>query len=147
MKKIIVSIAAVATLSSSAFAAANDQTGCGLGAVVFKTEPQSALLHAVASFLNNISYNQSFGITSGTLGCKKAPLVMNERAQEFVASNMDQLAKEIAVGQGESVDTLAELLNIEDKQAFALSLQSNYKTIYTSESVEMADVLDNITTI
>ena len=72
---------------------------------------------------------------------------MNERAEEFVASNMDQLAKEIAMGHGESIDTLAELLSVEDKEGFALGLQTNYKGIYTSENVEMADVLDNIATI
>jgi hypothetical protein len=71
---------------------------------------------------------------------------MNERAEEFVASNMDQLAKEIAKGQGESIDTLAELLNIEDKATFAASLQKNYNSIYTSQKVEMNDVLDNIST-
>ena len=69
---------------------------------------------------------------------------MNERTQDFVASNMDQLAKEIAVGHGESVDTLAELLNIEDKEAFASALQANYNGIYTSDKSEMSDVLDNI---
>ena len=96
---------------------------------------------------NGTSGNQTFGITSGTSGCKKTKLVMNERAQEFVASNMDQLAKEIAMGHGESVDTLAELLAVEDKEAFASALQTNYKSIYTSENVKMADVLDNIATI
>ena len=71
---------------------------------------------------------------------------MNERASEFVASNMDTLAKEISVGHGESVDTLAELLNVEDKATFASALQTNYNKIYSSKSVEMADVLDNIST-
>lgn len=69
---------------------------------------------------------------------------MNERAEEFVASNMDQLAKEIAQGHGESVDTLAELLEVSDKAAFATALQSNYNSIYTSQNAKMADVLDNI---
>jgi len=147
MKKLIVSIAAVAALSSSAFAGANSQTGCGLGSMVFKTTPDSALLFCIQALLNGTSGNQTFGITSGTSGCKKAKLVMNERAQEFVASNMDQLAKEIAMGHGESIDTLAELLSVEDKASFALGLQSNYKGIYTSENVEMAEVLDNIATI
>jgi len=147
MKKLIVSIAAVAALSSSAFAGANSQTGCGLGSMVFKTTPDSALLFCIQALLNGTSGNQTFGITSGTSGCTKAKIVMNERAEEFVASNMDQLAKEIAMGHGESIDTLAELLSVEDKEAFALGLQTNYKGIYTSENVQMADVLDNIATI
>jgi len=103
-------------------------------------------LLALQATTNGTSGNQTFGITSGTFGCKKTKFVMNERAEEFVASNMDQLAKEIAMGHGESVDTLAELLKVEDKAAFSSSLQANYNSIYTSKNAKMADVLDNIST-
>jgi len=146
MKKLIVSIAAVAALSSAAFAGVQSQTGCGLGSMIIKDDSTAVMLSLQAT-TNGTSGNQTFGITSGTSGCKKTKFVMNERAAEFVASNMDQLAKEIAVGQGESVDTLAELLTVEDKEAFASALQSNYNSIYTSQNVEMADVLDNISAI
>jgi opacity protein-like surface antigen len=146
MKKMLVSLAAVAALSSAVFADVNNQTGCGLGAIIIKDD-SSALMLALQATTNGTSANQTFGITSGTSGCKKVKLVMNERAAEFVAANMDQLAKEAAMGQGESVDTLAELLNVQDKIAFAASLQKNYNSIYTSENVKMADVLDNISTV
>ncbi|MEA3370449.1 MAG: DUF3015 family protein [Campylobacterota bacterium] len=145
MKKILVSALAAVALSTSAMATVNSQTGCGLGAVIIKDD-SSALMLALQATTNGISGNQTFGITSGTLGCKKTKLVMNERAEEFVASNMDILAKEIAVGHGESIDTLAELLNVEDTATFSASLQSNYNSIYTSQKVEMNDVLDNIAT-
>lgn len=145
MKKLIVSIAAVAALSSAAFAGVNSQTGCGLGSMIIKDD-STAIMLALQFTTNGTSGNQSFGITSGTSGCKKTKFVMNERAEEFVASNMDQLAKEIATGHGESVDTLAELLAVEDKEVFASALQANYNSIYTSQNVEMADVLDNIST-
>jgi len=143
MKKLLVSLAAVAALSTVAFASTNNQTGCGLGAVIIKDD-SSAVMLALQATTNGIFGTQTFGITSGTSGCKKAKLVMNERAQEFVASNMDILAKEIAVGHGESLDTLDELLNVQDKVAFNAALQANYNKIYSSKSVKMADVLDNI---
>jgi len=146
MKKVLVSLAAVAALSSAVFANVNDQTGCGLGAMIIKDD-SSAVMLALQATTNGTSANQTFGITSGTSGCKKVQFVMNDRAAEFVASNMDQLAKEIAMGHGESVDTLAELLNVENKVAFAASLQQNYNSIYTSGDVKMADVLDNIATV
>jgi hypothetical protein len=145
MKKIILSALAVAALSTASFATVNNQTGCGLGSVIIK-DNSSALMLALQATTNNTLGNQTFGITSGTSGCKKTKLVMNERAAEFVASNMDTLAKEISVGHGESVDTLAELLNVEDKAVFASTLQANYNKIYSSKSVKMADVLDNIST-
>lgn len=146
MKKVLVSVAAVAALTSVAFASPNMNTGCGLGSMIIK-DNSSAVLLALQATTNGTSGNQTFGVTSGTSGCKKTKFVMNERASQFVASNMDQLAKEIAMGHGESVDTLAELLNVKDKAAFASALQANYNKIYTSSDVKMADVLDNISTV
>lgn len=145
MKKILVSAVAVLALATAGVASVNDQTGCGLGAVIIKDD-SSAVLLALQATTNGTSANQTFGITSGTLGCKKAKFVMNERAEEFVASNMDQLASEIAKGHGESVDTLAELLNVQDKEGFASALQANYNNIYASQNAKMSDVLDNIST-
>lgn len=145
MKRILISAVAVLALSTSAMAGVNSQTGCGLGSMIIKDD-SSAVLLALQATTNGTSGNQTFGITSGTSGCSKTKFVMNERAEEFVASNMDILAKEIAVGHGESIDTLAELLNVEDTATFSASLQANYNSIYTSKSVEMADVLDNIST-
>jgi hypothetical protein len=143
MKKLLVSLAAVVALASVASAGVNSQTGCGLGSMIIKDD-SSAVLLALQATTNGTSGNQTFGITSGTLGCKKTKLVMNERASEFVASNMDILAKEIALGHGESLDTLDELLKVQDKLAFNAALQANYNKIYSSKSVKMADVLDNI---
>ncbi len=146
MKKIVLGAVAALVLSTSAVAGVNSQTGCGLGAMIIKDD-SSAVMLALQTTFNLTSLNQTFGVTFGTSGCKKVKLVMNERAEQFVAANMDQLSKEIAMGKGESVDTLAELLDVQDKDAFATSLQSNYNSIYTTEKVEMADVLDNITAI
>ncbi|MCK4737269.1 MAG: DUF3015 family protein [Sulfurimonas sp.] len=145
MKKILVSLAAVIALSSSAMADVNSQTGCGLGSMIIKDDSTAVLL-ALQATTNGTLGNQTFGITSGTLGCQKTKFVMNEQAEQFVASNMDQLAKEIAMGHGESIDTLAELLEISDKATFSASLQENYNSIYTSQNAKMADVLDNIST-
>lgn len=146
MKKILVSLAAVVALSSSAMAGVNSQTGCGLGSLIIKDD-STAIMLALQATTNGTFGNQTFGITTGTLGCKKTQFVLNERAQDFVASNMDQLAKEISVGQGESINTLAELLDISDKATFSASLQANYNKIYTSQNSKMADVLDNISTL
>ncbi|MCF6201788.1 MAG: DUF3015 domain-containing protein [Hydrogenimonas sp.] len=143
MKKILVSTLAAIAISSTAFAGVNNQTGCGLGAMLIKDD-SSAVMLALQATTNGTSGNQTFGITSGTLGCKKTKLVMNERAEEFVAANMDTLAKEIAMGEGETIETLAELLNVEDVETFASTLQANYNKIYASQNVEMSDVLDSI---
>ena len=62
---------------------------------------------------------------------------------------MDNLAKDIAMGQGESLETLAELMSIpaESRGATYAKLQSNFSNIFTSENIEAADVVDNIIAI
>lgn len=148
MKNFFLSTLVTVTLTTTAvIASPNNQTGCGLGSVLIKDNSTAFMLALQATTNTIISGNQTFGITSGTSGCKKVKFVMNDAAQEFVASNMDELAKDIAMGQGESVDTLAELLHVEDKAAFSAALQSNYNDIYTSKNVEMSDVVENISTI
>jgi len=146
MKKILLSTAATILLATSAMATVNNQTGCGLGSQLIKDD-SSAIMLALQATTNGTSGNQTFGITSGTSGCKKTKLVMNETTQRFVASNMDQLSKEIAMGHGEAVETLAELLKVENKASFISSLQKNYNSIYTSSNVKMANVLDNVSAI
>ncbi|MEA1879539.1 MAG: DUF3015 family protein [Campylobacterota bacterium] len=143
MKKILLSAIAIATIGSMNLVAANMQTGCGLGGQVIK-KPNTAVLFAIQATTNGTSGNQTFGITFGTVGCKKYKFVMNERAEEFVASNMDGLAKDISKGQGESLSTLAELLEIQDKTAFYAALQSNYNSIYTNAQVQMSDVIGGV---
>ncbi|BFU78067.1 DUF3015 domain-containing protein [Arcobacter sp. 15-2] len=146
MKKILLSTAATLLLATSAMATINNQTGCGLGSQIIKDD-SSAIMLALQATTNGTSGNQTFGITSGTSGCQKTKFVMNETTQRFVASNMDQLSKEIAMGHGETVETLAELLNVENKSTFIASLQKNYNAIYTSSNVKMANVLDNVSAI
>lgn len=145
MKKVLVSLALAGTLVSGTFAAANSNTGCGLGSYLI--DKKGLVWNILQLTTNSTLWNQTFGITSGTLGCKNEGLVMDTRTQEFVASNMDQLSKEIAQGKGESLDTLVELLKIEDKEGFKVALQENYNKLYASKDAQMADVLGGVATL
>jgi uncharacterized protein (DUF885 family) len=71
--------------------------------------------------------------------------VQNEKLIHFVQANMDNLAKDIAMGKGETLDTFAEMLNIDPSRsvAFNATLQANFDKIYTSERVVLAEVIDN----
>lgn len=129
-------------LSSVAFAHPN--SGCGLGSTLFQTQ-ESTVKQVLASTTNATSGNQTFGITSGTSGCAQpAHFVSNKQLNEFVAGNMDAVATDIANGHGEVVNTLAALLEVQDKAAFIATLQSNFNAIYTSDTVSSADVIDHI---
>ena len=95
--------------ASMAFAVPEENCGCGLGSMIL--EGQDGLISQLAATVTNgISGNQTFGITTGTLGCEKADsIVMNEKVNIFVAENMDNLAIDIASGQGETLDALADI--------------------------------------
>ena len=141
MKKTLFIAVTTALLSTSSFAG---NVGCGLGNSVIKNQ-DSVLMQVFAVTTNGTSGNQTFGITSGTSGCAKpAKFVSNDKANEFVAGNMDALALDISNGQGEALDTLATLLHVSNPETFASILQKNFNKIYTSEDVSSANVIDNI---
>jgi len=144
MKKLLLISSITALMTTSAFA---DNVGCGLGSQIIK-DKNTVLMQILAVTTNGTSGNQTFGITSGTFGCAKpAKLVRNDKAIKFVEENMDALAMDISNGQGESIDTLATLLKVEDKATFTAKLQNNFESIYTNTDVTSAEVIDNIITV
>lgn len=152
MKRLNVLAVAVAislSLVSSGFAAEGyGSAGCGLGSLIFGNEP--GFVQVFAATTNGTFQSQTFGITSGTSNCEKqAKFAGNEKMKEFVVANLDNLAKDIAMGRGESLDTLSELMGIsaEKKAEVHAKMQSNFSNIFTSERVEAADVIDSIAII
>jgi hypothetical protein len=126
--------------------------GCGLGAVVFKDGQanNSLLLQLVATFLNGLCGNGTFGITSGTSDCAPpAKTASNDRLNEFAYKNLDDLARDIAAGKGETVTTVAVLLDVppESRPAFYQNLQSRFTEIFPGPSVDTAHVVTTITQI
>lgn len=152
MKRILGIIALTLIFASTSFAAgmgvAHTNTGCGLGTMLFKDNANdSSLLQAFQATTNGTSGNQTFGISSGTSECKQPEkFVQNERLNEFVYANLDTLAKDIAQGRGESLQTLAELMQIppEKREAFYRNLQTHFAEIFPRGDVEYAQVVDTI---
>ncbi|QQD23960.1 DUF3015 domain-containing protein [Venatoribacter cucullus] len=132
MKKII---AGVVLASASTMAFANGPAGCGLGTAVVFPDANEWYEHVLAATTNATSGNQTFGMTSGTLGCEGAngPLKL---AQAFMEDNMDQLAADVARGEGETLAALAEVIGVEaqDTAAFNRTLQSNFDNLFSTEA-------------
>ena len=86
--------------------------GCGLGTQIFKG--QSGLFaHTLAATTNGSTWNQWFGLTSGTLDCDPTNVVSNESERvHFVSANLDNLSQEMAQGGGRHVQALAALYDI-----------------------------------
>jgi hypothetical protein len=120
--------------------------GCGLGSMAW--EGNDGLISQVsAATTNGTSGTQTFGITSGTSNCTEyEEWTSNQKVNVFVADNMDSLAKDIAKGKGEHLDTLASLMNIpqKDRATFNSKLQKNFSRIYTFEDVTAKEVIRNI---
>ncbi|HEB02544.1 MAG TPA: DUF3015 domain-containing protein [Nitrospirae bacterium] len=151
MRRLIVAVMALSLVLTgfSVALAADSNTGCGLGDLVFG-DPDSTLLQAFEATTNGTSGNQTFGITSGTSNCSKpSKFVSNDKLQEFVAQNMDSIAQDMASGGGESLDTVAELMEVSasERAAFNSTLQDNFSKVYTSGDVTSAQVIDNIAAV
>ena len=146
MKKLI-GTAVLAAVCGFAYAdELQDNVSVGFGTLIF--QGQTGLVQQILAATTNGSFgNQTFAITSGTLGAQKADsLVKNETLRKFVAGNMDNLARDMATGKGEALDTLADLMAIPaaERSAFRSNLQANFSKIYTSSAVTELEVLRNL---
>ena len=146
MKKILLSTAATILLATSAMATIQNQTGCGLGSQLIKDD-SSAIMLSLQATSNGTSGNQTFGITFGTLGCDgNGPVTSSAKLALFIDGNMDNLARDISQGQGETLSTLAEVWGVEkqDQATFNEVAQANFSKVFTSENVTSQAVLENL---
>lgn len=145
MKKIIAILSLVAAFPTLAMAADN-VGGCGVGSMVFKGQKGIAP-QVLAVTTNGSTGNQTFGITSGTLGCTQDGVVTsNMKTAMFIESNKDQLARDMSVGSGETLAALSHLLGVEtqDQVAFNRLAKNNVARIFTTESVATEQVVASL---
>lgn len=144
MKKKLFAAALLGTVYATSAHA--DSTGCGLGSMVWDGQ-QGIAPQVLAVTTNGTSGNQTFGITSGTLGCEQDGVIeSSERLGMYTGSNMDALARDMSVGEGESLHGLAEVMGVdaEDRGHFFSALQENYGSIFSSSDVTAEDVITGI---
>lgn len=141
-------ILAIGTLGILLFcgsAMAND-AGCGLGSLVISKN--SKLLQLFALTTNGTFLNQAFGITSGTSGCSSSGLVQNEKeVQYFVELNNDDLSRQMARGEGEKLQVLAQLSGCkktEGQKAFAEMTKKSFTQIYPTGDESAQDVISHL---
>jgi hypothetical protein len=146
MKKLITILSLIAAFPAAALAA-GDKIGadgsCGVGSMIFKG--QSGIPPQVLAITTNGSFgNQTFGITTGTLGCSVDGVVhSNMKTAMFIDSNKDQLARDMSVGSGETLASLSHLLGVEatDQAAFNRLAKDNVARIFTTESIATEQVI------
>ena len=138
-----VALAAVLAVGSTA-AFADQDAGCGIGSEIWAGQ-SGKVPKLLAASTNGIFWNNLFGITFGTLGCSGSGTV-TAQAVTFTNVNAEALARDMAVGQGESLNVLAELLNIkaEDKARFFAVSKQNFAEIYSTENKDSYQVLTSL---
>lgn len=141
MKKSIAWIVAAA-LPTAALAVDN-VGGCGVGSKLFDgqsgTGPQ-----ILAVTTNGSTGNQTFGITSGTLGCTSDGVVKsNWQTSLFIENNKEKLARDMSAGGGETLASLEHLLGVQaqDREAFDRFARDNASRIFPSGDVSTEQVM------
>jgi hypothetical protein len=135
MRKILIAVV-ISAVPAFAFAQQNNIGTCGWGAKLF--DGQSGIAPQVlAVTTNGTSGNQTFAITTGSSGCTQDGVVRSTwKTAMFIDGNKDRLARDMSIGNGETLDSLAHLIGIseQDRAAFSRALQTNVSVIFPSGS-------------
>lgn len=137
---------AIATLPAMSFAAGENNVGCGLGSTIFNGQSGVAP-QVLAATTNGTSGNQTFGISSGTLGCTQDGTVRSSfRLSMFIDGNMERLARDMSRGGGESMESLAQLIQVQDehKARFFQVTKAHFDQIYVSDKTTAEDVMQGL---
>jgi Protein of unknown function (DUF3015) len=136
---------ALAFATSAAMAEQDESAssaGCGLGTMLFEGQ-KGVAPQILAVTTNGTSGNQTFGISSGTLGCTQNGVVRPPtKVRVLLMSSLDNLAVDAARGDGETLESLASALAVQerDKARFFVALQDNFVRIFPSENVTADEV-------
>jgi len=147
MKRIGLALFVAVALPVAAFA--DSVGGCGWGSKLFAGQKGIAP-QVLAVTTNGTSGNQTFGITSGTSGCQQDGVVSSAwKTAAYLDANMNKLALDMSRGGGESLSSLASLMEVssEDSARFNTALQANFSNIFTSTEVSSVTVSQNLKSV
>src|SRR6476619_628295 len=135
MKKLLIAVAVALPMSAMA-AGENNIGNCGWGSKLF--DGQSGIAPQVLGATTNGTFgNQTFGITSGTSGCTQDGTVKSSwKTALFIDGNREALARDMSVGSGETLDSLALLMGVEvqDRDAFNRAAKANFARIFVNDA-------------
>lgn len=149
MKKVyLASLLAGSVMMLSAPANAIDSTGCGLGSMAWRG--QSGIGPQVLAATTNGSFGtQTFGITFGTSGCDPNGRITGGTGKmtlAFLENNLEQYAMDAAAGHGETIETLAGILNMDSDKLGEISKQ-NFAYLFANENADALDVTLKLFTV
>jgi hypothetical protein len=138
MKKLLMAGAVLVSfisISNATLAAGYGGSGCGPGSLVAGTAPGAIQLIGVTTNVV-LSPTQYSAITSGFSNCNPQGLVKLEKEREmFAQTNFSSLVREMAIGEGENLRTLAGMYGCskESYGEFNSMVQENFGHIVQNE--------------
>jgi hypothetical protein len=109
---------------------------CGWGSKLFDGQ-SGAAPQVLAMTTNGFMGNNTFGVTFGTSGCTQDGTVKSTwKTALFIDGNKEQLARDVSVGSGETLDSLALLMGVEaqDREAFNRAAKANFAQIFVHDA-------------
>jgi len=144
-KKLMV-IALLGMIPVGAMAANNNIGSCGWGSKLM--DGQSGIgPQVLGATTNGTSGNQTFGITSGTSGCTQDGVVNSSwKTAMFIDGNKSKLARDMSTGSGETLESLANLIGVQeqDKAAFFRATKDNFARIFPSADPTTGQVVASL---
>jgi len=142
--KKLLAVALVSLFPVAGMAAGENNVGsCGWGSKVFDGQ-RGVAPQVLAATTNGTFGNQTFGISSGTSGCTQDGVVRsNWKTAMFIDGNKEKLARDMSVGEGEALDSLAALVGVrpEHKAAFSMTTKENFGRIFASEHASTEEIV------
>lgn len=117
--------------------------GCGLGSQVMGSKDGQ-----IFAATTNGTGMQTIGITLGTSNCVGTPTSAKaDRMDKFIVANKVQLADDIARGEGETIQGLAQIMNCGQSAELGSRLQSKFSMIFESHDMVANQITDRIITV
>ncbi|MDD0854299.1 DUF3015 family protein [Halobacteriovorax sp. GB3] len=140
MKKMLALTAGI--MMSGSVMAAHGPAGCGLGSILFKGK-DGLVFNVLAATFNGTSGNQTFGMSTGTLGCEDAKTA-TVAAVSFIDNNKVALSNDIARGEGQTLDAYLTLIKADT--ANKMALKKNFSKIFVKghTSQEIHSAISNV---
>jgi len=104
-------------------------TECGLGAMIAPRHPGVAAV-------TNVTWDLGTTAVSSNISCPDSCSGGKAKVAAFIYDSYDPLEKDLAVGNGEYLDGLMELINCEpeSKEGFIKALRTDFKTIVAEKN-------------
>lgn len=140
MKNFIIGL--LVLISATSAFAVDSSSGCGMG---WQVAPKQSLVSSSTRSIVNLTFSNTIAMTLGTSGCAKHSIVKNDaKGIHFAEANLNQLAVEMARGNGEFVTSFASVFGCQNSRAFGSMVQANYENVLPSVSTSGVELYNNV---